>query len=136
METPVTRDQLIDAGITSPQSYRATCPCGTELSQGGIAWGTCQDCAAEVCGKCAASVSDEELPVFVCRKCAGKCPGCGGDIHVTVGFSEGGLSIGCDRIRRVDRGDGVPLRLFDPCGFAIQLTRAELLSAVYAQAGV
>lgn len=56
------------------------------------------------------------------------CPDCESPLVLFAGLNalhEGGMTLTCDRVR-VE----AEKRVFDPCGFAVHLTREELLDAV------
>lgn len=55
------------------------------------------------------------------------CPDCESPVALVGGTAarhSGGLTVTCDRVR-VTKGR----REYDPCGFAVHLTRAELIDA-------
>lgn len=56
------------------------------------------------------------------------CPECESPLATFFGESAlhaGGMTLTCDRVRVIANS-----RVFDPCGFAVHLTREELLDAV------
>ena len=56
------------------------------------------------------------------------CPDCESPLVLFAGLNarhQGGMTLTCDRVRVIANS-----RVFDPCGFAVHLTREELLDAV------